>query len=512
MDMLNRFDFRAHRRDAAPRLYCVTRVFSICYVAVFGGVFAFSMLSFGLARASAPREALSIWHAQTTNPVLPVIVALVALTTVALGGWFRMRAALQRALGKARGAESEWQRRYADVEAREQAFRAVAAAQVTAVSGEERDRLHASMRHLASGPLCALAGMLDVLNSASLPPSQRSLVARIHSAARTLSRALEDMFVPSEVDSSPIALDESSTDLRELVDGVVALFSPAAVRKHAYLSVSIDRLVASHVLADSARLGQIVFHLLSCAVRSTEHGQITVTVRAEPINSGSQRVHISVRTRGAHEENKRIHPTQAQRRPSFDRDGTIDTSHINDDPYLTLCRQLAQHMRGELRFKPETGLGTCSTFSVPVAIEHSFASTSPKHFGGEPSQQPSGGRPVEDLGSPPSESFDQSYLDALSNEGVDLDTFVRAWHQSLNDDLERMCTLRAGHDVAGLRGTLHRLSGAVGLVGACGLMESLRQASVTMPEPDADVLDAIARRIEALVTQLDEAIHPHRSN
>lgn len=522
MDMLNRSGFRARRRDALSRFYCVTRVFSCCYVAVFGGVFAFSMLNFGLARASAPPEPLGVWHAQVGNRALSVAIAshgsivlmlaLVALTTVTLGGWFRMYAVLKLTRAKARGAESEWQHRYADVEAREQAVRAVAASRVAVASGEERDRLHASMHRLVSVPLRALADELDVLNGASLPSSQRPLVARIQAAARALSCTLDDVLMPSSVDPLPIVLDESSTDLRELVDGVVALFSSAAAQKHAYLSVNIDRSVAVRVLADGARLGQIVLHLLSRAVRNTEHGQITVAVRAEPINSGSQRVYISVGNMGTNGENSQTRSTQAERPLLCDREVAINTSHIDDDASPTLCRQLARHMRGELRFEAETGFGACSTFIAPFAIEHSPVSTMPEHGGGEQSQRPLVARPAEGLDIPAIESFDQSYLDALSNEGIDLDTFVRAWCRSLNDDLERMCSLRARRDVNGLRSSLHRLSGAVGLVGASSLMETLRRASVAEPEPEAAVLDTLVIRIEALMTQLDEAIDPHRSN
>ena len=520
MDMLNRSGFRVYRCNAASRFYCVTRIFSICYVAVFGGVFAFSMLNFGLARASVPPEALGVWHAQLGNRALSaaiassgstvLMLALVALTTVALGGWFRMHAVLRLTLAKARGAESEWQCRYADVEAREQAVHAVAASRVAVASGVERDRLHASMRQLVSEPLCALAGLLDVLNGASLPPAQRPLVARIHAAARALSRTLEDVLTPSAVDSLPIVLDESPTDLRELVDGVVALFSSAAAQNHAYLSVSVDRSVAAHVLADGDRVGQIAIHLLSRAVRSTEHGQIAVAVWAEPINSGSQRVSLSVRNMGTNGKNNRIDSTQAEGSLLCDRDVTVGTLHIDDDATLTLCRQLARHMRGEFEFETETGFGACSTFSAPFAIEHSPASTMSEYSRGEQSQQPFAVRPVEGLDILPIDSFDQSYLDALSNEGIDLDTFVRAWRRSLSDDLERMCSLRARRDVNGLRGSLHRLSGAVGLVGASSLMETLRHASVA--EPEAVVLDTLVRRIEALMIQLDEAIDPHRSN
>ena len=581
MEMLSQSGFRLYQRDAASRFYRVTRVFSICYVVIFGGVFAFSMLSFGLARASASPEALGIWQAQITDPTLSVssldtavklhqsasrthavsaevdgnsrrpeerqagerevlnselavgmrsadiawygpivlMVALVVLATVAFGGWLRMRAVLKRAHAKVRGAESEWQRRYADIEAREQAVRA-AAAHVAVVSTDECDWLRVSMQHFMSGPLCALADLLDRLNGASLQAPQRSLVARINAAARTLSRVLEDMVLPSAGNLTPIVLEECSTDLRELVDGVVALFSPAAAQKHAYVSVSIDQSVAARVLADSARLGQIVFYLLSYAVRGNERGQIALAVWAEPINSGSQRINISVRNMVASGEDHPLCAMHVQPPSICDRnavtDSSYNSSHISNDACLTLCRQLARHMRGELKFEIDAGVGVCGTFSAPFAIEHwsasASASTTHERSRSGPLHRPSASRPGQDLGSRPSDSFDRNYLDALTIEGLDLPTFANAWRQSLNEDLKQISSLRARHDLDALRGILHRLSGAVGLVGASDLMEALQRTSVTALAPEAAVLDVLVQRIEVLMARLDEAIHPDGSS
>jgi hypothetical protein len=58
-------------------------------------------------------------------------------------------------------------------------------------------------------------------------------------------------------------------------------------------------------------------------------------------------------------------------------------------------------------------------------------------------------------------------------------------------------------DTDHLRGVLHRLSGAVGLVGARSLMEALRRASTLPLEQDARSIDVLIARARTLVTQLD---------
>ncbi|MFL9990185.1 ATP-binding protein [Paraburkholderia sediminicola] len=366
------------------------------------------------------------------------------------------------------------------------------------------------MRYFVGGPMSALAGLLAGFDTALLTPAQRTPVRKMQSAVRTCVRALEDMLLPSPIEPREIVLDDASTDLRELIDGVVALFSPAATQRGLRLSVSIDQSVAARVITDSARLGQIVFHLLSRAVRATEHGQITIAVRAQPLNAGSQRIFISVRDVG-----ERATPSAQPQLPGlFDADNPVDDeSHCDGDTGFALCRLLTQRMGGELIVETQQGSGPCATFAAPFAIEslHSFAEEDAPGRTQVPRQSV-----VAQLAQDPVcasvESFDPSYLDALSNEGIDLHTFIQGWHRSMIDDLERMHASHNGRDVVLLRAALHRLSGAVGLVGASSLMEALRQASAAHPKPETDAIDALAKRAEVLMKQLDQAIDPYRSN
>jgi signal transduction histidine kinase/HPt (histidine-containing phosphotransfer) domain-containing protein len=573
MDMMSLPGFRALAQDRARRFSCSGRAASIRYATVFGSILAFALLCILSVRANAApvvdggtrtqvvsdlrpvapvaarepvvararsgdapsfpestfaAEALDAFdaafanesgllqdgiavgarHAATTCHAL--LALLLTLAVVSFGGWCRTRAALKRAAEKLRGVESEWQRRYIAVEAREQVVRATAATQ-TAAAAQERERILTTMRHFVSGPLSALAGLLEALDGASVVPAQRPLAGKIQSAVRTCVRVLEDMLAPSPVEARAVVLDESLTDLRELIDGVVALFSPAAVQKGLYLSVSVEQSVAARVVTDSDRLGQIVFHMLSDAVRSTEHGQITVAARAEPLNAGSQRIFICVRDVGATAASS-ASAIQAQLPWLFAAGTPASASDEIGASGFALCQRLTQHMRGDLTVGSEPGFGTSRTFSAPFAIEHSYTLAEQTASEDQKPHRATAGEPAQTSATFLVETFDPSYLDALSNEGIDLHTFVRGWRQSMVGDLERMRTLRDQNDVNGLRASLHRLSGAVGLVGARGLMEALRRASAAQPGPEARAIEALAERIESLITQLDKAIEPHRNN
>jgi hypothetical protein len=105
-----------------------------------------------------------------------------------------------------------------------------------------------------------------------------------------------------------------------------------------------------------------------------------------------------------------------------------------------------------------------------------------------------------------SEPFEQGYLDALSGEGIDLAAFLIGWRDAMNEALHALASaLHCPRDPAHVGGLLHRLSGAVGLVGARALMEALRRTSVSPLEHDIGSIHTLIDRARNLVEQLDTA-------
>ena len=514
MNMMRRSGSPVRTRTRTRRFSHAAQATSIHYATACGGIVAFALLCIVSARAVVQGQiALAVGPAAIAwQGLAALLFVLTILTTVAWAGWCRMRALLKRTVATARVVESEWQRRYAAIETRELAARGVVASQMMVAANQERDEVQATMRHFVVGPLAALGCLLEALNDASLPPTQRPLVGRIHCAVRTWARALEDMLAATPVEPRTIALDETLTDVRELIDGVVALFSQIATQKSVYLSASVDQSVDARVLADGARLGQIIFHLLSRAVRTTEHGQIMVAARAETLNAGSQRIFVSVTAADHYTPAPSTCSMQMQLPSLFDAPVPEGALRDEDASSLELCRQLAQYMRGELTVSREAGPGTCSMFSAPFTTEHPQALNASDRVNRQTTLQTIVEEPPEGSPVPLAEPFDRNYLDALLNEGIDLRTFIYGWRRSVDDDLQKMRGRRTGCDTDGMRTLLHRLSGAVGLVGAHSLMDALRRASAIHPESAGRMFDELEKRIAALMMQLDHVIEPHRSN
>ncbi|MFL9944878.1 sensor histidine kinase [Paraburkholderia agricolaris] len=434
------------------------------------------------------------------------LLALAAPAVVALAGTCLSRAALRRAAEELHRVEDKWTRECQAAEARETAARSAAATQARAAALKERLWLLGAARLYAEAPLAAVTDLLESIDTVSMPAAQRAQMSMLQSAVRTWGQTLHDLLKASPLESRAFVLDESATNLRELIDGVIALLSPSATQRGLHLSSDIDHAVAERILVDSARLGQIFFHLLNRTVQLNTHGEIAIVVRAEPLNAGSQQIFINV----AHTGEKAMYAAQGQLFEANANESTEGKQLGNVDACLPLCQILAQRMQGELAIASDSHSIIRASFNAPFTVEQWGTSADQVHYAH--AHLPGiAVQPEKAFESVLAEPFELRYLEALSAEGIDLDTFLSGWRRAMKDDLEQMSDLRHQEDVAGLRTLLHRLSGAVGLVGAHSLMEALRRASAAPQEHGVGAIDALIERAEILITQLDTEIASHRS-
>ncbi|USX05143.1 hypothetical protein [Paraburkholderia fungorum] len=494
---------------------------SIRFATVLGCLFAFALLCVLSIRAnamplvddtprvqqvgeSAARPAASAHDAAIERQTW--LLALAAPAVVALAGACLSRAALRRAAEEHHRVEDKWARQCEAAEARETAARSAVATQARAAALKERIWLLGAARLYAEAPLAAVTGLLESIDTVSMPAAQRAQMSMLQSAVRTWGQTLHDLLDASPLESRAFVLDESATNLRELIDGVIALLSPSATERGLHLSSDIDHAVAERILVDSARLGQIFFHLLNRTVQLNTHGEIAIVVRAEPLNAGSQQIFINMARTG---ENA-LYAAQGQLFEADANESTEGKRLSNVDAWLPLCQILAQRMQGELAIASDSHSIIRASFNAPFTVEQWGTSADQVHYAH--AQLPGiAEQPEKVFESVLAEPFEPRYLKALSAEGIDLNTFLSGWRRAMKDDLEQMSDVRHHGDVAELRTLLHRLSGAVGLVGAHSLMEALRRASVAPQEHGVVAIDALIERAEILITELDTEIASHRS-
>jgi signal transduction histidine kinase/CheY-like chemotaxis protein len=156
----------------------------------------------------------------------------------------------------------------------------------------------ATMSHEIRTPMNGVLGALDLLRRTRLDTQQRRLVRTAASSGETLMAILNDVLDHSKIEAGKLTLQPSPTSLHSLASSVAALFRSNAEAKGLLLSLDIEPETIDWVLADGQRLKQVLLNLVGNAVKFTERGGITLSLRPVAAAVGRSGVAFEVRDTG----------------------------------------------------------------------------------------------------------------------------------------------------------------------------------------------------------------------
>jgi len=226
----------------------------------------------------------------------------------------------------------------------------------------------ANMSHEIRTPFQGLLGMLQLLDSERLAPAQRRQLDTARRSAQHLLAVLNDVLDMSRLESGTLGLTPTAVDLRQLVAEVRSLMSGSAAEKGLLLETHVDAELPSQVRLDGTRTRQILFNLVSNAIKFTERG--AVTVEAHPRNGA---LLLSVADTGVGIDER----TRAKLFQRFSQgDDSTARRHGGTGLGLEISRSLARLMGGDITVDSDPGRG--SRFEVrlplsPVAADEALA-------------------------------------------------------------------------------------------------------------------------------------------
>lgn len=231
----------------------------------------------------------------------------------------------------------------------------------------------ANMSHEVRTPLNGVIGIAGVLSGTPLNGDQKRMVGVIQNSASVLQRVLDDVLDLARVEAGHLQIVEEDFDLgaavRALAEGTRVQCEAKGLAFELLMAPEAERCIAG----DRVRLEQILGNLLSNAVKFTERGRVVLTVSAEL--SGAR---FEVRDTGIG-----FDPSTAAQlfRPFQQADGSITRKYGGAGLGLSISRELARAMGGDLVAAAVLGEGATFTLTVPLA-----AARQPPASAGEPAQ------------------------------------------------------------------------------------------------------------------------------
>jgi PAS domain S-box-containing protein len=216
----------------------------------------------------------------------------------------------------------------------------------------------ATMSHEIRTPLNGVLGMVQAMAVDELTPVQRERLGVVRQSGETLLAILNDVLDLSKIEAGRLELESIAFSLSAVAAGCQAAFANVAISKGLSFLFTIDDDARGIYLGDPTRVRQILYNLLSNAMKFTEAGEVSARLS----RLGDHLV-ITVKDTGVG-----MTPDQTER--LFQKFAQADASTTRKfggtGLGLAIARELALAMGGDI--EAWSALGEGATFTVRLGL------------------------------------------------------------------------------------------------------------------------------------------------
>jgi signal transduction histidine kinase/CheY-like chemotaxis protein/integral membrane sensor domain MASE1 len=222
----------------------------------------------------------------------------------------------------------------------------------------------ANMSHEIRTPMTAILGYAEVLQETTSSPEAQEAIDTIRRNGKHLLSIINDILDLSKIEVGKMTIEHIAVCLPALVDQVVSISKIDAEQKGLALHSEFIGKTPETIMSDPVRLRQVLFNLISNAIKFTEKGDVRLEAEFIDTTGESPRMQIDVIDTG-------IGLTADQIQTLFDSftqaDETVTRKYGGTGLGLTISKQLAGMLGGDLVLV-ESAPGIGSRFRLTVAI------------------------------------------------------------------------------------------------------------------------------------------------
>ncbi len=231
-------------------------------------------------------------------------------------------------------------------------------------ANEAKSTFLAIMSHEIRTPLNAILGNLELLERTTLTSEQTNRLQAVTSSSSALLDIINDILDFSKVESGQMTIESIPFDLKQVALQCIEMFLPMAHAKGLEINLVVSDGLQPRYLGDPTRIRQVIFNLVSNAIKFTEAGDVLVEVYLQDEDVDDSAIVIGVSDTG-------IGMSAAQQAALFttfsQADSSIARRYGGTGLGLALCKRLAELMQGDIQVISTPRKG--STFMVTLPLQ-----------------------------------------------------------------------------------------------------------------------------------------------
>lgn len=223
----------------------------------------------------------------------------------------------------------------------------------------------ANMSHELRTPFNGVMGLLSLLKTTSLSPEQTELVNIANDSAGHLLQLLNDILDMSALEQGKITLRMETLHLPSFLDQIENTFRPLAMQKNLHFEMQKANGLECWIAADATRLRQILFNLISNALKFTERGHVRLSACTRTELTGQTWLELRVQDSGIGMSQEAMDKLFQR---FFQADAGLSRKFAGIGLGLQISLELAQHMGGDITVQSVPLQGSTFELRLPLLL------------------------------------------------------------------------------------------------------------------------------------------------
>lgn len=220
----------------------------------------------------------------------------------------------------------------------------------------------ANMSHELRTPINAIIGNSRFIINETKESSTLEYAVYAEASGKTLISLVNDILDYTEIEAGKLVLQRDPYSLLSVIRDLQMYSEYNARQKELMFKLKVDEKLPRTLIGDSTRLMQILFNLLSNALKYTEKGWIEIRFGWEETSDKKGIMHVKVADSG-------IGMTEQQLESIAESFTQVQNTNQGLGLGLTIVTRLLHIMGSELKIESTLGEGSTFSFSLPLDVE-----------------------------------------------------------------------------------------------------------------------------------------------